>query len=105
MVARPKLIGSVFAGAVILGPFGVGAEDQVKPVRSELAEPVFASLQKALGIYEQLREELAADRMDPVPAHSLRLVGALRLALKDPVGLDEDVRHLIGETADAAEAR
>ena len=70
----------------------------------EFPKPVLSSLEKALGIYEQVRVELVADQLERVPAHALRLAGAFRLAAASGAGLAEEVSDVVKEAGRAAES-
>jgi Cu(I)/Ag(I) efflux system membrane fusion protein len=72
--------------------------------RQELPAPVLASLQAALGVYEELRDELAADRMGAVPALAARLGDGLRNALDGRADLAGSVPQVIKEAVRAAES-
>jgi hypothetical protein len=99
--------------AVILGPGGAGAEEARSSVeapapsgaarpqlpRQDFPEPVLGSLRTALGAYEEVRGELAADRLEGVPASASRLAGALRLALDSRAGLAGQISGVIEEAA------
>lgn len=65
-------------------------------------EPVLESLRTALGVYEEVRGDLAADRLDAVPAGAARLAGVLRAALDGDAELTEASSDLIAEAAEVA---
>lgn len=72
--------------------------------RQDFSEPVLDSLRTALGAYEQVRGELAADRLKEVPASAARLTDALRLALEGRAGLAGEVPVVIEEAVRIAES-
>ena len=55
-------------------------------------------------MYEEVRAEMAADRLDGVPARASRLAETLRLAVGDSAKLEEPTSALIEETAVTAES-
>lgn len=72
--------------------------------QQDFPEPVLSSLRAALRAYEEVRGELAADRLEGVPASASRLAGALRLTLDDRAGLGEQIPAIIEQAALAAES-
>jgi len=105
MTRRPRIaLAGGLAGrvaviaAVILVPCGAGAQ--------EFPEPAFRSLRTALAAYEEVRSELAADRLDGVPDASARLGDALRLALEGSDALaGRSVAESMAEAEDLEAAR
>ena len=102
-------------GGLILVPGGVGAEEarsstevpdpsEVELPRQAFPEPVLSSLRTALGAYEEVRGELAADRLEGVPAGASRLADASRLALGGRAALVGRVPGVIEEAALMAES-
>lgn len=72
--------------------------------RQEFPEPVLDSLRSSLGAYEEVRGELAADRLEGVPAGASRLAEALRLALDGRAGLKGEFQDVIEEALLIAES-
>ena len=112
---------TLMAAAAVVGlwPGAASAEEATgsAEVRPGYPEPVLGSLKKALGIYEEVRVELVADRLERVPARALRLAGALRqtlthegrneLAANVPAVIEEAAHNAesLGEAEDLAAAR
>ncbi len=93
--------------AVLLVPAGAGAEEARSSALSRLPrqgfpDSVLGSLRTALEVYEEVRAELAADRLEGVPAAASRLAGALRRAFEGGAGLAGPIPGVIEETARAA---
>lgn len=83
--------------AAALVPCAVGAG----PTEAAFSEPVLGSLRTALEAYEEVRGELAADRLEGVPAGAARLADALRRALDDGPA---QLRGVVEEAALGAES-
>ncbi len=113
------LVGSLaVVAAVTLASRWVGAEQMRSPARSldasaaalpqltrqDSPAPVVDSLRAALGAYEEVRGELAADRLEGVPASASRLADALRIALEGRAGLAGPIPSAIEGAARAAES-
>ena len=104
--------------AVLLISCGANAQEAPSPAETDVPpgaaslqvsqqgfpESVLGSLRTALGVYEEVRGEMAADRLNGVRAHAARLAEALRLALDDRTGLVEPTPAVIEKTAVSAES-
>jgi hypothetical protein len=116
-VTRRRLV-PVVAAAMLL-PFGAAAQQDRPPagaaasaggaaegelLRQELPDAVLESLRAALGTYEEMRGDLAADRLEGIRAGALRVAGALRAALPGDAELTGSVPAVIEEAAEIAEA-
>ncbi len=72
--------------------------------RQEFPAPVLESLRTALRAYEEVRGELAADRLEGVAPRASRLAGALRMALEGRADLAGGIPSVIEEAARAADS-
>ena len=91
--------------AAILVPCGAVAEAELSGnPPQDLTEPALESMRTALGAYEEIRAELAADRMEALPASAARLAAALRRALADRPGLAGEIPDVALEAVAASES-
>ena len=104
--------------AVILLPCGAGAQQgraaadipappgaaPNEPSRQDFPESVLESLRTALGVYEEVRGELATDRLEGVQVRASQLADALRLVLDGRAGLAREVPVVIEEAVLIAES-
>ncbi|MEM7349251.1 MAG: hypothetical protein AAF657_00500 [Acidobacteriota bacterium] len=80
--------GAALAALLILVPCGALVEPAVASSTTQLAQqdfpaPVLSALETAFGAYENVRQDLAADRLSVLPASASALAGSLRLVLED----------------------
>jgi hypothetical protein len=92
------------AAVALLLPRGAGAEPAPALPRQDFPAPVLGSLRAVLDAYEEVRGQLAADRVQLLPAGAARLAGTLDVALADAGGLSAEVASVVEEAAVIAES-
>lgn len=88
-------------GGVCLSGLAEGAEREL--VEESLSQQAFSSLRTALGLYDEVREELVADRLEGVQSSASQLTDSLGEVPVEGPELAGEIRDLINEAVVAGE--
>ena len=99
---RRSLAAIVIVASMIFLPAAAAASPRIAEQR--LPAPVFDALETAFGAYEQVRADLAADRLEALPASASRLGSLLRVALDEEPDPATGIPSVVVEAALTAES-